>query len=608
MTIESNLHEPELLPRPVFDAVAAELRARDLSALLNAGPKVHWFSDTELLQRYVAGGGLLPGVSPLEVEFGLATALRSVRSLLAAYTVHEVNAPGFPWVARLCGTITASFSPRNEDAREVRSLFEATVERAHEPGSAVVAFATDEVVFELDGAPLVWIGGREQGDVVETRLRGMYDDVERYSIIERAPNYGLFPERVHDGLNVIVVGSHGPVKAAATTPRVTSIRARDPFRLLIVARPDRKKYPIGGVETLIQQVTSAMEERGAVVDIQETQTPDARGYDVAHIIGGLAENVIQQGTAVRAVGVPLALTPVFATYEGFLWFVGSSLTAHGDPRVSEQERVIDGMRKRMIIAGGFDPTPKGKDFRDLTMMRRGYALADNLFICAYGEAREIAVRLGVYRPTTFIPNGVDTNVMRPDIPRVPILPKRPYVLMATRIDAQKNLQGLFDAVRPLDIDVVILGRIDVDSYPHAGIIMSNATANAITIPSVPLQTHPWFGSLFSNATAVMVPSWAEVFSLNVLDAAACAVPIIMGHAGFHVELLEDLGYYVDPCDPDAIREAILSAAAEDDETKQRRRDLARRVHAEYAWDHVGDLLYEAYRSMAARGPVPVRGV
>ncbi len=608
IVVENALHEPELIEPSVHEAVLRELGARDVNALLNAGPKIHWFPGSELYQQYASEGGLLPGIGEIEAEFALATALRSVRSLLEGRHVYEFNAPGYPWTARLCGAEIAGYQPRSETAHRVRSSFEPVPRDAYGAGNAAVVFGGAVPQLDLRGAPLVWIGPRDEADAAEAQLRNAYSDVERFGVMQRAPDYGFFPERVLDGLNVIVVHSAGSSAGVTEEPARTTLRK--PLRLLIVARPDRKQYPIGGVETLIQQVTGAMEARGATVDVQETLTPDARGYDVAHVIGGLADNVIAQGQAVRAAGVPFALTPVFATYDGFQWFVGASLSAHADPRSSEQDRIVDAMRKRVLSVDKLQPAPNATDFRNLSTMRQGYALADNLFICAYGEAREIAVRLGVYRPTTFIPNGVDTAVMRPDVPRVPMLPtKRPYVLMATRIDGQKNLQGLFDAARRMnDIDVVVLGRIDVDSYRFAGIIMSGATENLIPLPSVPLQSHPWFGSLFANAAAVMVPSWAEVFSLNVLDAAACAVPVVMGHAGYHVELFGDLGYYVDPCDPDAMREAIAAAVAEDAATKRRRRALAQRVHDEYGWHRAGDLLYDAYEAMIERGPVPIRGV
>lgn len=608
LVIENTLHEPELLSREIFERVASEFRTKDLTAFVNAGPRVVWASGSEPLQAYVAEGGILPGISPLEIEFAFAAALRSVRSLLQGWPVHEERAPGYPWVARLCGVDIVSASPRSLAARAVRDAFEPVAEAEYSAGSAVVAFDAQTLDFELGDAPLVWIGSRALADTVEAAVRDRYEDVERFGIAERAPNYGLFPERNADGVNVIIVNSRGQHAGVAEKHAVTSVAGK-PFRLLIVARPDRKRYPIGGVETLIQQVSSAMQQRGATVDVQETLTPDARGYDVAHIIGGLADNVIQQSNAVRTSGTPLALTPVFATYDGFEWFTTSSVAAHADARVATQEHLTEAMRKRALIANQLKPAPNAKDFRDLTAMRQGYALADNLFVCAYGEAREIAVRLGVYRPTTLIPNGVDTDVMKPDIPPAPIVPRRPYVLMATRIDLQKNLQGLFDAVRDLpELDVVVLGRIDTDSHQHAGLIMSNATGNVVTLPSVPLQSHPWFGSLFANAAAVLVPSWAEVFSLNVLDAAACARPVIMGHAGYHVELFGDLGYYVDPCDALATRDAIAAAVVEDETTRARRRQLAAHVHETYGWNRVGDLLFNAYRTMAERGPVPLRGI
>lgn len=602
---------PEQTP-PQWQAVFANvLRTNDVKQQLASGAGIIWTANEAIFEAELAQGGIVPGVSALREEFAYAMALRSARSLLANERTYEVHAPGFPWASRYADANVYATTSRDEAASAFRALYGCAADGEYEPGTAVVLYGGGDVPeFQLNGAPLVWIGHSREALDAETRLRALYgSDVERFAITERhQQDFGFFPERGDGLFTVLLVHSAAGFvqQPEAQPPRIE--RITEPLRLLLVARPDRSKYPIGGVETLLTKTADLMRERGVAVDIAETATPDASGYHAAHIIGGLAEYMIHQGRAVRGAGTPLLITPVFATYEGMTWFTQGVLVAHRDPRSEEQDRIMDAMRQRIATIGNLQPQPAASDFRDLRLMQHGYALADNLLICAQGEAHAMGVRLGVFRPTTYLPNGIDTTIMRPGAPRVALLPKRPYVLMTTRIDSQKNLFGVFDAVRNLAIDAVILGRVDHEFSALTGIITSNAPANVTFIPSTPTQAHPWFGSLFANAAAVMVPSWSEVFSLNVLDAAACGVPVVMSYAGYHAELFGELGYYADPVDKDSIRDAIIAALGETQEKREQRLALAERVRAEHNWNAVANRLLNVYVETAKRGPVPLTGI
>lgn len=607
-------HAFELPERTTLEGqalIADVLRTDAVKQQLAAGAGVIWAAHREPFETELHAGGFVPGLTPFADEFAYAMAWRSARTLLEGRRTYEVRAPGFPWAQRYASATTYGAALRDDAAASVRALYGGVSSSEYEPGSAVAMYGGIDVpVLELRGAPLVWIGRQEDSAQAEARLREAYGaDVERFAIAQRHhQDFGFFPQRTDGPFVVLLVNSCSGYVERHAPPAAAIERISQPLNVLLIARPDRSNYPIGGVETLLVKTAEMMRERGARVDIQETANPNATGYDVAHIIGGLAEYIVHQGQSVRAAGTPLVMTPVFATYEGMTWFTQGVLAAHSDPRSEEQDRILDAMRQRIATVGEHQPQPATTDFRDLRAMQQGYALADAHLICAQAEAQQMGVRLGVYRPTHYLPNGIDTDVMRPGVERVAIVPKRPYVLMATRIDSQKNLFGVFDAVRSLDLDAVVLGRVDHEFSRLTGIITSNAPQNTAFIPSTPTQAHPWFGSLFANASAVMVPSWSEVFSLNVLDAAACGVPIVMSYAGYHSELLGDLGYYADPVDKDSIADAIRRAVSENAETRARRLELAERVRATHNWHAVADRLLAIYTETARRGPVPLTGI
>ena len=420
----------------------------------------------------------------------------------------------------------------------------------------------------------------------------------------RGGEFGYYLERKPGTLAILAVNCTAALESAQppwwepveNAPRSSATRAP---RILIVARPDRKRYPIGGVETLTNRVIELMRERGAHVEVQETAVPDARDFDVAHICGGLGDHIVAQGQAVKSAGKPLAITPIFATMAGFVWFTQGTMWAYSDPRAEIQAERLQQLAARSLSINNLLPQPAATEWRSLPPWREGLLLADDLFVCAWGEAREIFGILGVLRPCTLIPNGVETSVMRPDAPLTPIVPtKRPYVLMATRFDVQKNIQRVVRAVRGLDVDLVLIGRLDDDYAGLAQLWASLANNNVTYIPHLPTQSHPWFASLFAHAAAVVVPSWSECFSLTALDAAACATPVVIGWGGFVTEELGDVGYYIDPADENTIRDAIVRAIEERGQSQTRRIELARRIHEKYNWERVGDLMYDAYKRLA----------
>jgi glycosyltransferase involved in cell wall biosynthesis len=99
---------------------------------------------------------------------------------------------------------------------------------------------------------------------------------------------------------------------------------------------------------------------------------------------------------------------------------------------------------------------------------------------------------------------------------------------------------------------------------------------------------------------VLVTSWTEVFSLTALNAAACAVPLITSHGGYHAEHFGSVPYYVDPADTHAIRAAIIQAIEERESRREDRLALAYRLREEYRWEAVASKTLKAYRALVGQ--------
>jgi glycosyltransferase involved in cell wall biosynthesis len=63
--------------------------------------------------------------------------------------------------------------------------------------------------------------------------------------------------------------------------------------------------------------------------------------------------------------------------------------------------------------------------------------------------------------------------------------------------------------------------------------------------------------LYLNATAVVIPSYFEGFSLGVLQAFAARKPLIASSIPVHLELADQIGFFFDPSSPSSIAKALI---------------------------------------------------
>jgi glycosyltransferase involved in cell wall biosynthesis len=171
-------------------------------------------------------------------------------------------------------------------------------------------------------------------------------------------------------------------------------------------------------------------------------------------------------------------------------------------------------------------------------------------------------------------------------------PQQPLFVYGAGINPHKNLGTLIDAfarVRSLyaePITLIVAGDPD-RSYIPAGPAVRQHIARlgleeAIKMPG--FLPDDMLATLYSAATAAVIPSLAEGFGLPAVEAARCGAAVILSDLPAHRETLGDAALYFPPNDVSALVRSMLCVM----EDPTFRQDLARR-----AQQAVSNLSWEA---------------
>jgi glycosyltransferase involved in cell wall biosynthesis len=105
-------------------------------------------------------------------------------------------------------------------------------------------------------------------------------------------------------------------------------------------------------------------------------------------------------------------------------------------------------------------------------------------------------------------------------------------------------------------------------------------------------------ALTKNATALVFPSLCEGFGLPVLEAFAAGTPVVTSNTTSLLEVAEDAALLVNPLDVQAITNAMLKIA-EDDNLANRLRLLGRSRAREFSWDRCARETIAVYQKVMA---------
>lgn len=159
------------------------------------------------------------------------------------------------------------------------------------------------------------------------------------------------------------------------------------------------------------------------------------------------------------------------------------------------------------------------------------------------------------------------------------LPKQ-YIFSLGTQEPRKNLARLIEAVKELNIPLVIAGKHGWGDKTQ-------------TLGFVPESDLP---GLYSGATVFVYPSLYEGFGFPVLEAMACGTPVVTSSVSSLPEVAGSAAILVDPLDVESIRAGLKQALASRDQLIPPGLKQAKK----FTWDNTAKQVLEVYEKIADR--------
>ncbi len=316
-------------------------------------------------------------------------------------------------------------------------------------------------------------------------------------------------------------------------------------------RPDASSR-YGGDTTLARQTLEAVRSLGVEADLVETDQPNPRGYDLAHVFNvGEPQVCARQMDACHAAGVPVALSPVWLDlrelngrariYERIF------VHARSVRAVAASLRRVRDVKDDDHLLGAKERRALSRRLAQQTMLLEGAkVLLPNSSI----EARDCLVRLGVHdRPLVIVPIPADLS------PASAWQDSRSGLVAIGRIETRKNQTALTYALRDEDMSIDIVGA----AY-DPGLVKACLRFCPRARFHGRLEREAML-ALLGRAEVHALVSWCETAGIATLEAAAAGAKIVVADRGAEIEYFGDDAEYADPADPESIRAAVLRAFA-----------------------------------------------
>ncbi|MBA3656809.1 MAG: glycosyltransferase family 4 protein [Gemmatimonadaceae bacterium] len=203
---------------------------------------------------------------------------------------------------------------------------------------------------------------------------------------------------------------------------------------------------------------------------------------------------------------------------------------------------------------------------------------------------------------TIIPNGIDLDVFRPDVPKpAQIRDDMPSILFLGRFDPRNGLTTLIDSFRKVrgrnrEAQLVVVGDgpLRKHYYRAAG------GDPDITFVGAILKERP---NYYAHSTIYACPTTKASFGITLLESMACETPIVCSDIlGFRDVVKNEREALMTHCgDTTELADALVRLL--DDEDLQRRLGKVGRERAQhYSWQSVTSAVLDVYAAVLGRVP------
>jgi glycosyltransferase involved in cell wall biosynthesis len=161
-----------------------------------------------------------------------------------------------------------------------------------------------------------------------------------------------------------------------------------------------------------------------------------------------------------------------------------------------------------------------------------------------------------------------------------------YVLAVSTLEPRKNLRRLIEGFRRADLDGLELRVVGAEGW-------GGVNVDGERVRRLAEVGDEELAGLYRGAAAVAYVSLYEGFGLPVLEAMACAAPIVAPAGRPYSEFAKGIAFEVDPLDPDSIAQGLRQAVAGGSQPVGVRRA------ADFSWDRAVQAHVDLYRELVA---------
>ncbi|KAF0166954.1 MAG: putative group 1 glycosyltransferase (modular protein) [Rhodocyclaceae bacterium] len=409
----------------------------------------------------------------------------------------------------------------------------------------------------------------ELGSIADLR-RVLTECVERKRALRRpveAYSWRAWVEK-HHALFVRLLG-HDPMAPAtiattcATPATENATGPRTDISAALVVHGWEADCGRGGPSVRAPRTAQELQRLGVPASCCSADTLVPADHDVVHVYNVWppfsCEEVLKR---IEASGAALVLSPIaldFAELDAFNSRVPGILEEFAHP--ARVQALLSALAKnKHTLQDGY---PKLAPIaRYHSVVRRLASYADHLILLSHHE-QDVLSRMGIDHPSvSIVRNAVDPAALHRVADGSLFFQKfgiRDYALCIGAIEPRKNQAMLAFALRDTGIPLVLIGHAPDPGY--AQLVRRIGGGNLTFCGRLPSNSEI-LASAYAGARVFCLPSWAEGASLAALEAAAAGCRLVLSNRSSELEYFGAHARYIDPLDPDSIRQAVLAACAE----------------------------------------------
>lgn len=347
----------------------------------------------------------------------------------------------------------------------------------------------------------------------------------------------------------------------------------------------------GGDTIQMLKTKEYLEKIGCEVLASCDLSPDLNGIDVVHLfnITRINETYMQFKNAQKQ-AKPVVISSIYQNFEEldskassfikrFLWRL---LNKENREKIKTLGRTI---KNPAQIKSTILQMIKGFKNEQREVLSGASLILPNSLLEAQAIQRDFSLNIRY----EIVPNAVDAIFSQKNDSFINKIGSNNYVLCVGNFIERKNQLALIEAMRGLNIPLVLIGSpvsTHMNYFNKIILAAKNCEGQIKIMKNVPQSE---LVPIYSGAKVVVLPSWIETTGLSCLEGAIADCNIVITDRGYAKEYFKDMAYYCDPADIRSIKDAIIKAF-----NSPVNSNLKIHILSNYTWPKTAELTYNAY--------------